>query len=145
MSAGSKTDSSVSTRVENLVDLLVQIPLNSEEEVNGGNGGDSDAKAKNLKFTYKPQTKSLIRVKKMKKLATKKAVECFDMAKVLDHKGFVDLRVKGSTDIIGRMAMSADGIGERHKVIIDDAEMEIKHNNIYAPPDDWRPKDQIKV
>ena len=36
-----KIDSPVSTTVENLVDLLAQIQLNAEEELNGGDSGDS--------------------------------------------------------------------------------------------------------
>lgn len=54
MAPGSKMDSAVSTTIKNLVDLLMQILLNNDEEVNGGNGGD---KARNLKSTCKPQMK----------------------------------------------------------------------------------------
>ena len=50
MSPGSKMVSSVSTRVENLIDLLAQIQLNSEEEVNGGNGGNIDAESKEFEI-----------------------------------------------------------------------------------------------
>ena len=62
------------------------------------------------------------------------------MVKTFYPKRFVDLITQGSTNVIGRMAISADGIGATYKVTIDDAETEIKHINIYVPPNEWRPK-----
>ena len=50
MSPGTKMDSSVSTKVENLVDLLAQIQLNADEELNGGNGGNSDVESKEFEI-----------------------------------------------------------------------------------------------
>ena len=142
MSPGTKMDSSVSTRVENLVDLMAQIELNAEEEVNGGDGGDSDAEGEEYELHLQPPDEVTDDGEKdEEKLDTKKAVELEDMAKAFDHKGFVDLTSQGSTNVIGRMAMSANGSGDCMKVTIDDAETEIKHINIYKPPPEWMPKD----
>ena len=144
MSPGTKMDSSVSTtKVENLVDLLAQIQLNADEELNGGNGGDSDAEGEEFELHLQsPDEVTEEGEKDEDKLDAKKAVELEDMAKAFDHKGFVDLTSQGSTDVIGRMAMSADGSGgDTTKVTINDAETEIKHINIYKPPPEWRPKD----
>ena len=135
-------DSAVSTRVENLVDLLAEIQLNAKEQVNGGNGGNSDAEGKEFEIHLQSPDKVINKGDKdEEKLDTKKAVELEDMAKAFDHKGFVDLTAQGSTNIIGRMEMSADRSGDTTKKIIDDAKTEIKHINIYAPSPDWRPKD----
>lgn len=79
--------------------------------------------------------------KEEEKMAAKKAVDLEYIAKVYNHEEFVDLTAQGLTDIIGRMTMGADGLGESNKVTIDDKETGIKHIYIYALPDNQKPKE----
>jgi hypothetical protein len=102
------------------------VQRNIEEEMNGGDGGDSDVEGEEFIMHKEAAVHS-------------EAEDCIDLEEIhsdTEHKAFVRLTASGCTDVIGTISINEEDEGN---ITFMDPKFSSKDIKMFKPPNDWVP------